>query len=138
MSEANETAAAADTLPGLVVTTRMVAGNPPAEILVATWGEARKTMELKPLTLGDQFDLAEVTGPNAANAVWVNMATVAASVYSFDGIPLPCGFSRDNLKTKLNRIGMDGLRAGMLALNGYRGAGEVVADPDDAKVAVGN
>lgn len=109
-------------------------------VLEVTFGSPLRTLEVRALDLGEQFDLAELTGPNMANAVWVNMAQMAASVRAMDGVPRPgVMHTRDSIKATLNKLGVDGLQAVMMALNGYRGAGLPDAPPVEAgRAAVGN
>lgn len=93
-------------------------GNQPEQMIV-TFGDPVRTVTVKPLDLGDQWDLAELTGANAGNEAWTNMAQVAASVLDFDGVPvMPPRFDRDSLRRVLNKLGLDGLRAVSMALGG--------------------
>ena len=105
----------------------------PAEHLIVTFGDPVRKITIKPLSLGDQWDLAEVTGNNAGNETWQNMAYTAATVTDFDGIPVPPSkqsrYDRSNLRSILNRLGIDGLRAASRALGG------VTASADQAPQA---
>ena len=136
MSDTTETA---DVQPPALASLKITPVGDEKGTLSAVWGEPARSIEVQPMDLGQQFDLAELTGPNAANAVWVSMATVAASVRAIDGIPVPQGaYTRERIKATLNKMGLDGLRAGMMALNGYRGPGEAEPTEADMKAAVGN
>lgn len=123
-------------------TTRDFSGRT-VEVLHVGYGEPMRTLEVQALSLGEQWDLAELTGPNASNGVWVNMATMAASVRAIEGVPIPAvPHSRDSIKRTLEKLDVIGLQAVMMALNGYRGAGPAIVAPQqsnaDFKSAVGN
>jgi len=109
------------------------------EVLHVSFGAPLRTLEVRALDLGEQFDLAEMTGPNIGNQVWTNMAQMAASIRGLDGVPTPSvPHTRATIKAMLNRLGIDGLQAIMMALNGFRGHGQpnaaapVQADHADA------
>lgn len=95
----------------------------PAEHLAVTFGEPMQSIMVKALNLGEQWDLAEITGNNAGNETWQNMAYTAAAVVQLGGIPVPPPrFDRGNLRKVLNRLGLDGMRAVSLALSGATSA----------------
>jgi len=91
------------------------------ELLVVTFGQPQRKVELVELDLGDQFDLAEVTGASGGNAAWSSMAFIAASVRTIDNDPVGVGYSKQVLRETLRRLGIDGMKAAGLVLNGYRG-----------------
>lgn len=97
----------------------------PAEHLIITFGDPAQTIAAKPLNLGEQWDLAEITGSNAGNDTWQNMAYTAATVLQFGSVPVPPPrFDKANLRKVLNRLGLNGLRAISLALSGATSADE--------------
>ena len=95
-----------------------VTSDGPAEHLIVTFGEPARAITVKPHSLGDQWDLAEITGAYAGNDTFQNMAYVAATVTEFDRIPVlrQSRFDRDGIRRILNQMGMDGLRAASKAL----------------------
>ncbi|MGI4951189.1 MAG: hypothetical protein ACRYGM_05240 [Janthinobacterium lividum] len=120
---------------------QVMANGVPTEAFRVQWGEgvAMRSLEVKAMTLGDQLDFAETTPPGA-NAMWTNMAMTAASVLTVDGVPLPMVFTKEIYKRKLDRLGLDGLRAAMMVLNGYRGPDDAAKapQPPDTTAMVGN
>ena len=87
-----------------------------SEYLVVRFGDPVRTLSVKPLTLGDRWDLAEITPANASET-WSNMAQIAYSVSDMDGVPVPrFGADRNRLRTTLDKLGIDGLRAASMAL----------------------
>lgn len=104
--------------------------------LAITWGNGStaRSLEVKPPDLGDQFDLAEITGAQMGNELWRNMAMVAASVRAIDGVPLPNGSpTKEALRDTLRRIGLDGMRAASMALGNDAAARAAGTTVDAAK-----
>lgn len=111
----------------------------PAEHLIVTYGTPAQSIVVKPLNLGEQWDLAEVTGANAGNDTFQNMAYTAASVMQFGDVPvMPPRFNRNNLRTVLTRLGLDGLRAVSRALSEASGPSAAPADQAAALATAGN
>ncbi len=111
----------------------------PAEHLIVTYGSPVQSIVVKPLNLGEQWDLAEITGTNAGNDTFQNMAYTAASVMQFGDVPvMPPRFNRNNLRTVLTRLGLDGLRAVSRALSEASGASAAPADQAAALATAGN
>lgn len=98
----------------LTVEVRGPAGNQ-AEFLTAKFGNPIRSLTIKPLTMGDQWDLAEIT-PAGVSDTWSNMAQVAYAVKTLDGVPIPPFSQRRNLRDTLDKLGVDGLRAASMAL----------------------
>jgi hypothetical protein len=107
-------------LPNFAVRKKAVGtGTAAAEVMVVTFGNPIRTIEVKPLDLGEQWDLSEITGGTEANDTWRNMAQVAASVLAVDNVPpRPPRFERGSLRDTLSKIGLDGLQAVSMALGG--------------------
>ena len=115
----------------------------PAKFYDVSFGVPVRTMQLRPLDMGDQWDLAEITG-NVENALWSGMASIAASVRTLDGIPVPGmatpgGMVMDKraMRNTLRSLGMEGMRAAQQALADVDGTAGVprggAADMDTAK-----
>ena len=88
--------------------------NRSVELFATTFGNDRK-LELKRLTMGDQFDLAEMM-TDTASRLWTSMALVAASLVSIDGVPVSPGYTRAGLRSILDQLGEDGVAAANDAL----------------------
>jgi len=115
----------------------------PATFYEVTYGEPVRTMQLRALDMGDQWDLAELTG-NVENALWSGMASIAASVLKVDEIPVPRMpgangevLDKRRMRHTLRSIGMEGMRAAQQALADVDGTAGVprgaVPDMDVAK-----
>ena len=99
----------------LTVETRGPAGSQ-AEYLTARFGNPVRSVTVRPLTMGDQWDLAEITPANVSET-WSNMAQLAYSVTDIEGVPVPrLGATRQHLRNTLDKLGVDGLRAASMAL----------------------
>lgn len=86
------------------------------EYLTAKFGNPLRSVTVKTLTMGDQWDLAEIT-PAGVSETWSNMAQIAYSVTDMDGVPVPrFGGERRHLRNTLDKLGVDGLRAASMAL----------------------
>ena len=107
------------------------------ESMMVTFGENRM-VEVERLSLSAEWALLELTGSNASNGAWSTMASVAASVRTIDGVPVPGGnFTRDGIGRTLDQLGVDGFKAALQALNGQR-SNEPAQSEDQFKAAVGN
>ena len=72
----------------------------------------RHVIEAVELDMAEQWDFLEIAGSNIENEAWVNVALLAASVVSIDGVPVPAGpKTRDGLRHVLKKIGEDGVEA---------------------------
>lgn len=107
----------------------------PAKFYDVTFGDPVRTMQVRALDMGDQWDLAEITG-NVENALWSGMASIAASVLKVDGIPVPrmvdkSGEMMDKRRMRhtLRSIGMEGMRAAQQALADVDGTAGVPRGP---------
>ncbi len=98
----------------LTTETRGPAGSQ-AEYLTAKFGNPIRSVTVKPLTMGDQWDLAEIT-PAGVGETWLNMAQLAYSVWFIDDVPTPRFIERRHLRATLDKLGVDGLRAASMAL----------------------
>lgn len=86
-----------------------------SEFLIAKFGDPVRSLSVKPLTMGDQWDLAEIT-PAGVSETWSNMAQIAYAVKDLDGAPIPNFGQRKHLRNTLDKLGVDGLRAASMAL----------------------
>ena len=85
------------------------------EYLTAKFGNPVRSVTVKPLTMGEQWDLSEIS-PAGVGETWLNMAQIAFSVTHIDGVPAPRFAERRHLRNTLDKLGVDGLRAGSMAL----------------------
>ncbi len=83
----------------------------PIPVRRITFGEPQRSIVVRELGLGDQFDLVEIAGSNAGNPVWMGMAGFAFAVTEIDGTPLPQMTSVKGVRAVLNRIKPDGMAA---------------------------
>jgi hypothetical protein len=100
--------------PPLVTRRTETHGGKSVDIFGISFGTDRR-LEARRLTMGDQFDLAEAM-PGDANRLWTSMALVAASIVSIDGVPVPPGKTKRDLRNILDKLGEDGVAAANAAL----------------------
>ncbi len=107
------------------------------ESYMVAFGDNRM-VEIERLSLSAEWTLLELTGSNASNAAWSTMASVAASVRTIDGVPVPgVAPTRDSIGGTLDKLGVDGFKAALFALNGAQS--NAPAQSEEAfKVAAGN
>ena len=95
-------------------------------------------IEAVELDIADQWDFMELAGSQIDNQAWVNVALLAASVISINGIPQPSALkTRETIRSILRRLGSEGLEALRVAF------GEDPADVKDHEmldeaIAAGN
>lgn len=91
-------------------------------------------VEIRQINAGDYFDLAEAGGEAVQNPVWLNLAAVAMSVCSIDGVPVVSkALSKAALRDILVKLGADGIRAVRDASEAFDGT-----HTDAVKAAAGN
>lgn len=136
MSETNEQAVSTvSQLPAGVTVTKS------GEKSIVTFGSPARTAEVVDLDMGAQFDLAEVTGGIPGdNMEYRNLAYIAASVITLDGVPIPSmqGVTKRLLRNTLTKLGPDGTRAVGAVVAGF--AADPARTGSDAafQAAVGN
>ena len=88
------------------------------EHLIVTFGQPARSVTVRELGMGDQWDLSELTGDASPTSTWRSMAYTASSVQAIDGVPVPPPrYTRESIRTVLNGLGLEGARAVNRALN---------------------
>jgi N-acetylglutamate synthase/N-acetylornithine aminotransferase len=75
------------------------------------FGEPKRALTVRSLTLQQQFDLIEIAGDNATNDMWMLHGQLAMGTIDVDGVAQPTPTNRTNLRGKLSRIRRDGWAA---------------------------
>lgn len=71
-----------------------------------------RRLKLRELTILQEMDLIEIAGPSRSeNGAWMFNALLAARVADIDGQPVPFPKNEINLRTMLQRVSRDGIRA---------------------------
>ena len=140
MSE-TETALAPQLPAGMTVTTRTInVNNLPEVYTTVTFGSPPRTIEVVDLDMGSQFDLAEITGNAGENLEYRNLAFIAASVRTVDGVPYvaSAGFTKGRLRNVLKHLGADGVRAAGTVIAGFATGPGQPASREEHLGTVGN
>jgi hypothetical protein len=91
----------------------------PSEIIMSRSTEHRsvtdglgRIIHLRRLTAIDTLRLLKVAGPALSeNHVWLDMAAIAYSVVSIDGVPIPLPANEAQIEAVVQRLGDDGMTA---------------------------
>ena len=85
------------------------------ELFRAEFGTGR-SVTVRRLDMGDQYDIAELMGADAS-PTWVSMTLLAASVNEIDGKPSPTARTKATFRQILKQLGEGGVEAARRALD---------------------
>ena len=76
-----------------------------------------RVLVLKKLDLLNELDVIEAAGAASSNQRWMFLATLAATVRTIDGVPIPFPSDRKSLRSVMGLVKSEGVAAVVKAFN---------------------